>query len=148
MTYVSRPISALPFRRLAGFELKIYRITPQNQTFDWDAFSGGLKAAQPMLQQAAQALGEQQRLGFAIAHPSSTGQPYLTLAWWGNGNELFIRVLVMNEKGKWVEDRDRHSFCVWDLEVIWFERNAFLECMLQPQPEAERYLRLQLHKNV
>ncbi|MDP0499304.1 MAG: hypothetical protein Q7P63_04305 [Verrucomicrobiota bacterium JB022] len=149
MTYVSRPISALPFRRLAGYELKIYRITPANQVFEWDAFSAGLKVAQNFLQQATQARPhDRHRLGFAIAHPAANGQPYLIVAWWGNDNELFTRVLVLNERGKWVEDRDRFSYCVWDLEVIWFERNAYVETMMVSEPDPTRYLRLQLHKNV
>lgn len=149
MSFQSRPINALPSRRLAGFELKIYRITAPNQVLDWDAFSAGLKAAQILLQQASQSLSaEGTRLGFAIAHPASTGQPYLTIAWWGNGNELFTRVLVLNDKGKWVEERDRYSYCVWDLEVIWFERNAYVECIMADQPDTERYLRLQMHKNI
>lgn len=61
---------------------------------------------------------------FAIFHAGS-GCHYLVLAWWGNGNELFVRVAVQ-ENGGWVEDPARYSFCVHDLEIIWGERQLFV----------------------
>jgi hypothetical protein len=60
---------------------------------------------------------------FAIFHSGAT-MLYLVLAWW-EGNELFASVSV-REGDSWIEDPHRFSFCVWDLEVFWFERNSFV----------------------
>ena len=46
----------------------------------------------------------------------------------------------MTESG-WVEDPLRFSFCLWDLEVFWRERNAFIECVYCAQPDLAAYRR-------
>lgn len=74
---------------------------------------------------------------FAIFHEGSSAK-YLVLAWWGNDNELFTSVSV-RVNGAWVEDPDRYSFCVWDLEIIWGERNIFIDTMCCVPPGIEKY---------
>ncbi len=74
---------------------------------------------------------------FAIFHDGAD-MDYLILAWWGNGNELFTSVSVKQQNG-WVEDLARYSFCLWDMEVFWFERNAFIDCLYSGQRDLERY---------
>lgn len=63
---------------------------------------------------------------------------YLVLAWRGNDNELFTSVSVKTESG-WVEDASRFSFCLWDLEVFWWERNWFVETLYGLEPSLEAY---------
>lgn len=55
-----------------------------------------------------------------------------------NDNELFTSVSVNTESG-WVEDGSRYSFCVYDLEVFWQERNYFIQFMDCPLPDLSRY---------
>jgi hypothetical protein len=60
----------------------------------------------------------------------------------GSCNECFLdlRVREQREGARWREARDE-SFCVWDLEVIWHERNAYVEHMLKPATaRPDRYL--------
>jgi len=63
---------------------------------------------------------------------------YLVLAWWGNENELFTSVSAKTESG-WVEDASRYSFCLWDLEVFWHERNYFIEHIYCANPNLQSY---------
>lgn len=63
--------------------------------------------------------------GFAILHEGDT-MPYLVVAWWENENELFTSVSIQREGRGWLEDPEYYSFCLWDLEVIWHERNSFI----------------------
>lgn len=63
---------------------------------------------------------------------------YLVVAWWGNDNELFTSVSV-TEEGTWIEDPSRFSFCLWDLEVIWHERNSFVRHMYSGKPSLVDY---------
>ncbi|OOG41440.1 hypothetical protein [Rhodanobacter sp. C05] len=74
---------------------------------------------------------------FAIFHQGASF-PYLILAWWGNDNELFNSVSVLSEQG-WVEQPQKYSFCVYDLEVFWAERNIFVDTVYCPAPSLERY---------
>lgn len=74
---------------------------------------------------------------FAVFHDGA-GAPYLVLAWWGNDNELFTSVSVKTASG-WVEDPSRFSFCLYDLEVFWHERNCFIEFIDCPEPDIESY---------
>ncbi len=63
---------------------------------------------------------------------------YLILSWWGNDNELFTSVSVLTDSG-WVEDASRFSFCLYDLEIFWNERNIYIETMYSGNPDIERY---------
>jgi hypothetical protein len=74
---------------------------------------------------------------FALFHDGATLR-YLVLCWWGNENELFTVVSVLTATG-WVEDAGRFSFCVWDLEVLWHERNAFIAHVYCPTPNLASY---------
>jgi hypothetical protein len=74
---------------------------------------------------------------FAIFHDGSTAS-YLVLAWWGNDNELFTRVSV-REEGGWASNADRYSFCLWDMEVMWFERAAFIKHIYTSSPDIRSY---------
>ena len=60
------------------------------------------------------------------------------LAWWGNDNELFTSVSARSTQG-WVEDPRRYSFCLWDLEVFWFERNRYVELVYRAAPDLDGY---------
>ena len=74
---------------------------------------------------------------FAIFHDGASCQ-YLVLAWWGNDNELFTSVSVKTSAG-WIEDPSRYSFCLWDLEVFWHERDFFIEHLYCSNPSLSAY---------
>ncbi|WP_223787175.1 hypothetical protein [Marinicella meishanensis] len=74
---------------------------------------------------------------FAIFHEGAT-YLYLIFCRWGNDNELFTQVHVQ-EKGEWATDPNRYSFCVYDLEVIWLERNIFIKTMLMKNQDIGLY---------
>ncbi|MEM9903767.1 MAG: hypothetical protein AAF921_01930 [Cyanobacteria bacterium P01_D01_bin.44] len=74
---------------------------------------------------------------FVIFHEGANAQ-YLVLAWWGNDNELFTSVSVREQSG-WVVDSDKYSFCLWDLEILWAERNIYIETMYSGQTDLDAY---------
>ena len=74
---------------------------------------------------------------FAIFHDGAT-TAYLVLAWWANDNELFTSVSARSSEG-WIEDPRRYSFCLWDLEVFWFERNRYVELVYRAAPDLDGY---------
>lgn len=74
---------------------------------------------------------------FAIFHDGA-GARYLVLGFWGNDNELLTRVAVKQGQ-EWLVDPDRYSFCLWDLEVMWEERNIFVETLYSGEPSLADY---------
>lgn len=112
--------------------IKVYTISAHSRPVDREDFLPRLreiKAKTPIAWDATPA--------FAIFHDGA-GALYLVLAWWGNDNELFTSVSVRTDAG-WVEDRSRFSFCLYDMEVMWHERNFYVECLDCPQPDLAAY---------
>lgn len=112
--------------------IKIYTVSARNQPVDQTPYLARL--AEIKLQKA---VAWTSAPAFAIFHDGAE-MAYLVLAWWGNDNELFTSVSVRTASG-WTEDPTKHSFCVYDLEVIWQERNHFVEFIDCAAPSLARY---------
>lgn len=56
----------------------------------------------------------------------------MVICWWDNENELPLKVFVreIGKSEKWKPAAVNQSVCVWDLEVIWFERNAYINTVM------------------
>lgn len=80
---------------------------------------------------------------FVIFHEGASCL-YLVLCWWGNDNELFTSVSVL-AGGGWVEQPDRYSFCLYDMEVMWDERNAYIETIDCQAPDLRAYRQTRRH---
>jgi len=140
--YRPRPISFDGVRDLAGWRMKMYAITYGPEPLDRACYEQGLELARDTLpQRPIQA--DRPGVGFIIAH-QGRGWHYLVLNWWAHENEYFNRVFVRPRAGDvpWRAATGGESACVWDLEVIWFERQAYVETVLSPLagPDIEAYL--------
>ena len=107
----------------ADMRLKQYSIVYGDAAFDAARFSDGLALAWAALPEVAEAQGRP-GVGFLICHQGLSGD-YVVVGWWDRQNELPIRVFIRADDG-WREARGGESFCVWDLAVIWHERNAYI----------------------
>lgn len=112
--------------------VKLYTISATNQAVDKSDYLEQLK----VLKQRKQ-LDWANTAAFAIFHDGSSAQ-YLVLVAWGNDNELFTTVSVRTENS-WVEDPEAYSFCLWDMEVMWAERNIYIETMYSGTDSLEAY---------
>ncbi|TLU66354.1 hypothetical protein FE810_06595 [Thalassotalea litorea] len=74
---------------------------------------------------------------FVIFHDGASCD-YLVLVWWANDNELFTSVSVKSE-GVWAEDPNKYSFCLYDLEIMWAERNIYVQTMDCEFPSLKLY---------
>jgi hypothetical protein len=77
--------------------------------------------------------------GFTIAHDAATAGLGLVY-WWANENEIHCRAFAspLDDPGD-LEPADGTGLaCVWEMEVIDFERRAWLEDVLKSQ-DAARY---------
>lgn len=119
--------------------IKIYTISTSPESVDQSAFRARLVQVK-----AQRTMAWSDTPAFAIFHEGSSAL-YLVVAWWGNDNELFTSVSVRTPLG-WVEEPSRFSFCLWDLEVMWYERNAFVNFIYCPNPDLAAYRASRLDK--
>jgi len=130
LPYIARPIRYLGLADPQGYRLKQYAILYGGGPFREFDFANGLKLAYESLPTPA-TTNVRPGVGFAIAHQGN-GADYAVLAWWDNENELPLRVFVRPQTpdDQWRPARGGESVCVWDLEVIGFERRAYVETVL------------------
>ena len=102
------------------------------------------RAARPALvaatREAARAAIPAQALGFTISHDAATAGLGLVY-WWANDNEIHQRVFAAprDDPAALEPANGTGMACVWELEVIDFERRAFLEDVLK-NGDVEGYL--------
>jgi len=111
----------------AGYRLRLHDVWCEGDVHDEERFAAGLAAALEQLPTPAVQSGRP-GVGFVIRHQGATGD-YLILCWWDNENELPTRVWVQRDEG-WRPGNERESFCVWDLQILWQERNRYLATVL------------------
>ena len=125
--FAHRPIASHGVIRRANHRLKLYTIRHGEDPLDLDDYRDGLELALSELPVARPSEGRP-GLGFVIVH-RGRDLDYVVLAWWDRENELPVRVFVRDD-GEWRPAGESESFCVWDLEVMAFERNAYVETVL------------------
>jgi len=146
--YRPRSIRARDLHTSRGWRLKIYEITYDASPLDWPVYEEVLPEMLTMLPQPA-ATAHRPGVGFVIAH-QGRGWHYFLLHWWDHENELCQKVFVrrFGPGEKWRPAGDQ-SFCVWDLQVLAFERDAYVTHVLsQPTaPDLDGYLKSHLNAN-
>jgi hypothetical protein len=125
--YEPRRLDFLGHETIAGYRLKTYSLRVDDAPLDRERFAAGWSAARAALPQPARADGRP-AVGFAIAHQGRTGD-YLILGWWDRENELPVRVWL-RDGADWRPAAGGESFCVWDLRVLWWEREAYVATVL------------------
>lgn len=160
--YQSRPIRFVGVRDLAGWRMKCYEIDARTGShdadssdqasngatsrpvsgLDWSRYGPALANIESILPRPP--LGaDRAGVGFVIAHEIDTHR-YLITCWWDNQNELFVRCSVgpTSHPGQWDFSGASFSFCVWDMEIMAFEREAWIDCALRGQPlKVDEYVR-------
>ena len=127
--YAPRPIRCSGLETRDCWRLKRYAISFDGSPLDRGVFEEGLALARRALPEPAVAPGRP-GLGFVVAHHGGTAD-YVVLCWWDQENELPTRILVRpSGEDHWRPASARESFCVWDLEVIGFERDTYVATML------------------
>ncbi len=97
---------------------------------DWNSFAPGISRAEASLPRPA-VTPARPGTGFLIAHQGRTAN-YLILGWWDQENELPLRVFVSRDRRPegWRDAEGSESICVWDLEILWAERQAYIATVL------------------
>jgi hypothetical protein len=138
--YAPRAIRFSGLRPTGPWTLKLYAVAYGNAPFDWASFEPGLQLAERALPVPDDSRGRP-GLGLLIAHRGRTGD-YVVLGWWDRENELPLRIFIRDgASGSWRPAADDESVCVWDLEIVWAERQAWVARMLgRGGPDPAAYL--------
>lgn len=127
--YQPRNTRLLRLIQSGDWQLKLYSIAFERALVEETRFTPGLERALGSLPTTARTEGRP-GVGFCILH-QGRGADYVVLAWWDRENELPLRVFVSTpESPGWRPAEGSESVCVWDLEVIGFERDAYVATML------------------
>ena len=117
----------LGLTRAGGTTLRTYAVVCEDARFDRERFEPGVQRLLTTLPAPDWARGRP-GAGVLILHQGA-GADYLVLGWWDRQNELPLRTWIRYEDG-WAPARDDESVCVWDLEILAYERNAWVSTML------------------
>ena len=125
-----RPTNRLGIITRGDWRVKCWSIVYGPAPFDRARFDAGIAMALDALPPDART-PERPGLGVIIAHQGN-GADYVVLAWWDRENELPLRVFVREQKpgSAWRPAQGSESICVWDLEVLWKEREAYVTTVL------------------
>jgi hypothetical protein len=90
-------------------------------------------------------------VGFMVVHEGRDSN-LAFVGWWANENELYQHVWISTvvDAGSFTHVTPTGlTACVWDLAVIGFERQAWIETVLAaPGPDLDRYLRMRFEGTV
>lgn len=129
----------LGLTRAGGHTLRTYGVACGDEPLDRERFQPGVAAVLERLPEPDWNHGRP-GAGVLILHQGTVAD-YLVMGWWDRQNELPLRVWIRYADG-WAPARDDESVCVWDLEILAFERDAWVATMLSDgRPESlQRYL--------
>jgi hypothetical protein len=147
--YRTRPIRWLELYEVGDWRLKVYSIV-------YDALrlrSGLVVKAKELLTPHLPAVGENiYGVGFIGVHQGRGGD-FVFIGWWGNENELFFHVYVVTH-----DQPDQWQYCnisgplacTWDLDLIFHERQAWVDTVLaNPDgPDIKAYLATRYNADV
>lgn len=142
--YLARKIEPLSAWESAGWQLKRYGIEFAGTGSPANIFQQAYSRVASWLPPRA-TTADRPGVGWMLEHRGKT-MDYLVVGWWDNENELRMKIWV-TEQGQWREALTE-SFCVWDMQVMAFERDAFVATLLQPAPDIAAYMKQHLTINV
>ena len=145
--YRDRPIRFLGFWDFPGWRMKTYGIA-----YNRSAPCPGLIATAKEITQErlAQTATEQSYgVGFVGIHQGKTVN-FIFIDWWADENELHHHVYVSPEEHPDILEYKTSTgliACVWDLQLICFEKEAWIEDVLKKpdHPDLQGYLAKQLN---
>ncbi|HEX4418223.1 MAG TPA: hypothetical protein VH165_10015 [Kofleriaceae bacterium] len=138
----TRPIRFVRTEPISDWRVKLYTIATHGEVARPALLDEVLRRA-PGVFPAPATAGGRHGLGFIIAHDAKTASIAIYY-WWQSFNELHQRVYVgpKDDPRAMTQLAEQTAGCVWELEIVDFERRAWLADVLANPggPDVERYL--------
>jgi hypothetical protein len=149
--YQPRPIRFLELWQEAVWRIKVYGISYRRATPRDELVVAAKAIARPHLRRAEEERGGY-GVGFLGVH-DGRGANFVFTDYWANENELHHHVYVSPSDNPTLLEYATPSgltACVWDLRVMCFERQAWLETVLANPagPDLDAYLACQLNEDI
>lgn len=149
--YQPRPIRYLECWKEDGWRLKVYGIAYQRHQPRSQLIAVAKTVARQRLPKPAIAPGRY-GVGFLGIHDGRTAN-FVFLDWWSSENELNHHVFVsQKDKAETLEEITSSGLiaCVWDLSVLCFERQAWINKVLANPDgvDLDGYLACQLNEDI
>lgn len=146
-----RPIRFLDLWESAGWRLKVYGIAHGRAMPRPELVASARRLAQDQLPLPA-ITANRYGAGFVGIH-DGRGANFVFLCWWSQENELHHRVYCSpsDQPDRLIEQApDGAKACVWDLAVLCFERQAWLDAVLRNPagPDLDQYFSTRLNADV
>lgn len=148
--YAMRPIRFLEVWEIDGWRMKAYSICYGKDVARSELIDAAQRTARERLRATANGTAHY-GVGFVGIHDGKTAN-FVFVDWWADENELHHHVYVSpTERPGDLEYKTPTGLaaCVWDLELMAFERDAWVQTILQAgEPNLEAYLRTRLNAMV
>lgn len=149
--YKPRPIRFIEIHEQEDWKIKIYSISVRNEFVKTKMIELAKKYLSEWLRNSTNYSLQTYKIATLILHEGKDGS-YAIIDWWIGENMMQNHVYFLKENGSAVfeEYSDKGIFsCVWELEVLWFERNKWVKYVLSkaPKPDYSGYLKQHLNKN-
>lgn len=150
--YQTRPIRFIELHEHQDWMIKIYSISIKNERVPSTHIELAKQQLNEWLKLSKNYPLTTYRIATLIIHEGREGC-FAILNWWIDDNMLQNHVFVATQDDplyfKLFSDKGIIT-CVWELAVIWFERNAWVEHVLKQsdQPNFDAYLNSQLNADV
>lgn len=140
--YRPRPVHFLELFECGPWRVKLYGLAAEHKRLLPELVKAAKELARTVLPSGAEA-SDAYGVGFAGVH-CGLDSNFIFIDWWANENELHHHVFTSSLEKPLEINRAPEGIaaCVFDLQVIWFERNAWVEKVLaNPRgPDIEAYL--------
>lgn len=151
--YRTRPIRFLGLEKCGEWTIKVYSISSKNEYAD-QHFITLAKANLPLwLKNVSSIQLSNYQVATLIIHEGIDGC-FAIISWWVDENMLqlfaYLASAANPDQFQLISDKGMVS-CVWEMAVLWFERNAWVEeVMKQPHnlSAIDNYLSKQLNGDV
>lgn len=136
-----RPARFLGIEEFGDWRLKLYGLTAEHQRLLPEVVAEAKKLARAIVPKT---LTDEYGVGFMGVHCGRDAN-FVFIDWWANENELYHHVFrsSLERPLDLLRAPNGLAACVWDLQVIWFERNMWVEKVLNNSqgPDIEAYLK-------
>ncbi len=122
--------------------LKVYTISTNDKFSSKNAVLNSHQNLKKWLKKAELNEFTKEKLGCLIIHETDK-KIFAVLNWWVDENILQNHVFISDNCANLVfKDYSNQGiqFCVWEMAIIWFERNNWIENMMTDNPNKKKYL--------
>ena len=150
--YKPRPVRFLEVYRHSDWLVKIYSISIRNEFVNESTIEYAKQQLSKWLHNSNCHTLDNYKLATLILHEGKEGC-FAIINWWVDENMLQHFVyLAKNEEPTSFELYSDNGIivCVWEMAVLWFERNAWVENILMQasDPDVNAYLNTQLNGDI